>query len=149
MRGNVKRKYFSLELKWAEDVVSGIQPLCHALCECVVTKYLGCSDPPSGSCSFHPLKQQGCGRPAGGGRRLLVSALWLSLLMEMSSPERPGAVKGAPIGAAQRTLYREDRSAIMAEEGKQRTRFRAILKRGASQTDARVSTIVLSETRGL
>jgi len=50
MRGNVKRKYFSLELKWAEDVVSGIQPLWHALCECVVTKYLGCSDPPSGSC---------------------------------------------------------------------------------------------------
>ena len=38
MRGNVKRKYFSLELKWAEDVVSGIQPLCHALCQCVVTK---------------------------------------------------------------------------------------------------------------
>lgn len=35
-----------------------------------------------------------------------------------------------PIGAAQRTLYREDRSAIRAEEGKQRTRFRAILKRG-------------------
>jgi hypothetical protein len=33
----------------------------------------------------------------------------------------------------------------MAEEGKQRARFRAILKRGASQTDARVSTIVLSE----
>ncbi len=58
MRGNVKRKYFSLELKWAEDVVSGIQPPCHALCQCVVTKYLGCSDPPSGSCSFHPLEQQ-------------------------------------------------------------------------------------------
>jgi len=69
--------------------------------------------------------------------------------MGMSSAERPGAVKGAPIGAAKRTLYREDRSAIMAEEGKQRDRFQAILKRGASQTDARVPTIVLSETRGL
>ena len=69
--------------------------------------------------------------------------------MGMSSAERPGAVKGAPIGAAKRTLYREDGSAIMAEEGKQRTRFRTILKRGTSQTDARVSTIVLSETRGL
>jgi hypothetical protein len=65
--------------------------------------------------------------------------------MGMSSAERPGAVKGAPIGAAKRTLYREDRSEIMAEEGKQRDRFRAILKRVASQTDARVSTIVLSE----
>jgi hypothetical protein len=38
--------------------------------------------------------------------------------MEMSSPERPGAVKGAAIGAAQRTLDREDRSEIIAEEGK-------------------------------
>jgi hypothetical protein len=38
--------------------------------------------------------------------------------MEMSSPERPGAVKGAPIGAAKLTLYREDRSEIIAEEGK-------------------------------
>jgi hypothetical protein len=67
----------------------------------------------------------------------------------MSSAERPGAEKGAPTGAAKRTLYREDRSAIMAEEGKQRAKFRAILKRGASQMDARVSTIVLSEARGL
>ena len=74
----------------------------------------------------------------------------LSLVIGNVLPaERPGAEKGAPTGAAQRTLYREDRSAIMAKEGKQRARFRAILKRGVSQTDARVSTIVLSETRGL
>ena len=57
----------------------------------------------------------------------------LSLLMGMSAAERTGAVKGAATGAAQRTLYREDRSAIMAEEGKQRTRFRAILKRGQAK----------------
>ena len=68
--------------------------------------------------------------------------------MGMSSAERPGAVKGAPIGAAKRTLYREDRSEIMAQEGKQRDRFRAILKRGASQTDARVPTIVARELPG-
>jgi hypothetical protein len=71
----------------------------------------------TGSYSFHPFSSK-VGRPTGGGRRLLVSALWLSFLMEMSSPERPGAVKGAPIGAAKRTLVREDRSEIIAEEGK-------------------------------
>jgi len=49
---------------------------------------------------------------------LLVSALWLSLVMGMSSAERTGAVKGAPPGAAKRTLDGEDRSGIMAEEGK-------------------------------
>ena len=54
MRGNVKRKYFSLELKWAEDVVSGIQPPCHALCQCVVTKCLGCSDPRADHAHFTP-----------------------------------------------------------------------------------------------
>src|SRR6476619_218086 len=61
------------------------------------------------------------------------------------SIQRPGAENGAPTGAAKRTPYHEDRSAIMAEEGKQREKSRAILKRGTSQTDARVSTIVLSE----
>lgn len=73
----------------------------------------------------------------------------LSLLGGMCSSERPAAVQGAPRGAAKQTLDGEDRSAIIAEEGKQRARFRAILKRGTSQTDARVPTIVLSETRGL
>ncbi|HEX7424312.1 MAG TPA: hypothetical protein VF311_10580, partial [Terriglobales bacterium] len=34
-------------------------------------------------------------------------------------PERPGAVKGAPLlGAAKRTLDGEDRSEMIAEEGK-------------------------------
>jgi hypothetical protein len=31
--------------------------------------------------------------------------------------ERPGAVKGAPPGAAKRTLYGEDRSGRIAKEG--------------------------------
>ena len=73
----------------------------------------------------------------------------LSLVIGNVLPaERPGAEKGAPTGAAQRTLYREDGSAIMGR-GKAERKVRAIMKRGASQTDARVSTIVLSETRGL
>jgi hypothetical protein len=60
-----------------------------------------------------------------------------------------GAVKGAPTGAAKRTLNREDPFCDHGGRGKaERDGFRAILKRGASQTDARVSTIVLSETRG-
>jgi len=131
-------------------LVLGIQPPCQVLCQCVVTEYLGmCSDPLSGSCSFSPpgaaTSWPTIGEAVGGG--------WFRLsgfpLNGNVSRERPGAVKGAPTGAAKRTLYREDRSEIMAEEGKQRDRFRAILKRGTSQTDVRASTIVLSETRGL
>ena len=42
----------------------------------------------------------------------------LSLFSEVC-PERPGAVKGAPLlGAAKRTLDGEDRSEMIAEEGK-------------------------------
>ena len=43
----------------------------------------------------------------------------LSLLSRRCCSERPGAVKGAPLlGAAQRTLDGEDRSEMIAEEGK-------------------------------
>ena len=43
----------------------------------------------------------------------------LSLLSRKVLSERPGAVKGAPLlGAAQRTLDGEDRSEMIAEEGK-------------------------------
>jgi hypothetical protein len=71
----------------------------------------------TGSYSFLPFSSKVVAdqREAVGG---CWFRLWLSLLMEMFSPERPGAVKGAPIGAAKRTLDREDRSEIIAEEGK-------------------------------
>jgi hypothetical protein len=39
-------------------------------------------------------------------------------LVRMCSSEPPGAVKGAPIGAAQRTLDGEDRSATIGQAGK-------------------------------
>jgi hypothetical protein len=40
-------------------------------------------------------------------------------LLRSSCPERPGAVKGAPLlGAANRTLDGEDRSEMVSEEGK-------------------------------
>jgi hypothetical protein len=40
-------------------------------------------------------------------------------LLRVCCPERPGAVKGAPLlGAAKRTLDGEDRSEMIAEEGK-------------------------------
>ena len=40
-------------------------------------------------------------------------------LLRVRCPERPGAVKGAPLlGAAKRTLDGEDRSEMIAEEGK-------------------------------
>jgi hypothetical protein len=43
----------------------------------------------------------------------------LSLLSRRCCSERPGAVKGAPLlGAAERTLDGEDRSEMIAEEGK-------------------------------
>jgi hypothetical protein len=75
MRGNVKRKYFSLELKCAE-VWSRHSAPSHALCQCVMTICLGiCSDPPKRIMLISPLEQQHRGRPSGGGRRLLVSAL--------------------------------------------------------------------------
>jgi hypothetical protein len=38
-------------------------------------------------------------------------------LIQDGSPERPGAVKGAPPGAAKRTLEGEDRSEMIEEEG--------------------------------
>ena len=38
-------------------------------------------------------------------------------LIQDGSSERPGAVKGAPPGAAKRTLYGEDRSERIAKEG--------------------------------
>jgi hypothetical protein len=88
----------------------------------VVTKYLGMfSDPPSGSCLlFLPLDSNVMTdqRETATGFGSLLSLVIGNVL----PAERPGAEKGAPTGAAKRTLYREDRSAIMAEEGKQRER---------------------------
>jgi hypothetical protein len=46
------------------------------------------------------------------------------LLLRSGCPERPGAVKGAPLlGAAKRTLDGEDRSEMIAEEGKARRKI--------------------------
>jgi len=66
--------------------------------------------------------------------------------------ERPGAVQGAPPGAAKRTLDGEDRSARMGKEGKPEVhRHRSISETWASQMGRaeRVSTMVLSEAQGL
>ena len=61
-----------------------------------------------------------------------------------------GAVKGAPVSAALRTLDGEDRSERIEEEGKQILNYGSISETGASGTVAlSVSTMVLSETRGL
>jgi hypothetical protein len=49
------------------------------------------------------------------------------------SSERPGAVKGAPLGAAKRTLDGEDRSETIAEEGKQMWTPVDFLKRGQAK----------------
>jgi len=51
----------------------------------------------------------------------------------MRSSERPGAVKGAPLGAAKRTLDGEDRSETIAEEGKQMWTPVYFLKRGQAK----------------
>ena len=51
----------------------------------------------------------------------------------MRSSERPGAVKGAPLGAAKRTLEGEDRSETIAEEGKQMWTPIDFLKRGQAK----------------
>jgi len=47
--------------------------------------------------------------------------------------ERPGAVKGAPLGAAKGTLEGEDRSETIAEEGKQMWTPVDFLKRGQAK----------------
>jgi hypothetical protein len=49
------------------------------------------------------------------------------------SSERPGAVKGAPLGAAKRTLEGEDRSETIGEEGKQMWTPVDFLKRGQAK----------------
>ena len=69
------------------------------------------------------------------------------------SAERPGAVKGAPEGAAQRTLEGEDRSERIDQEGKVRTGISSMVSETrTSKTGYRflsVSSMVLSETLGL
>jgi hypothetical protein len=52
----------------------------------------------------------------------------------MVCSERPGAVKGAPSGAAQRTLDGEDRSETVGRQGKQGRRLDSISE--AQQADA-------------
>jgi hypothetical protein len=50
--------------------------------------------------------------------------------------ERPGAVKGVPSGAAQRTLDGEDRSETVGEQGKQGCRLKSISESAKSETVA-------------
>ena len=67
----------------------------------------------------------------------------LSLLSRKGCSERPGAVKGAPLlGAAQRTLDGEDRSEMIAEEGK------AGRKVGATWAAKMVPSPAASNTQG-
>jgi hypothetical protein len=54
----------------------------------------------------------------------------------MCCSERPGAVKGAPIGAAIRNLDGEDRSERIEEEGKQILDSGSISETRASETVA-------------
>src|SRR5579864_2646521 len=91
-------------------------------------------------------------RPSGGGR---ATAGFYCLAFPLGGTcysERPGAVQGAPLGAAQRTLDGEDRSARMGREGKPEVRrHRSISETWASQMGCaeRVSTMVLCEAQGL
>jgi hypothetical protein len=64
-----------------------------------------------------PLLSRVIGDHREAGRRALVSTTRLSLLVERVVQNGP--VKGAPIGAAKRTLEGEDRSERMGKEGKQ------------------------------
>ena len=69
-------------------------------------------------------------------------------LVRMCSSERPGAVKGAPAGAAKRTLDGEDRSATIRQEEKEIGGRRRFLKR-RKQSGCVVPTMILFEARGL
>jgi hypothetical protein len=70
-------------------------------------------------------------------------------LIQDGSSERPGAVKGAPPGAAKRTLYGEDRSESIAKEGNEAFDFRSATSETETTRVCVLSTIVLFETRGL
>jgi hypothetical protein len=66
---------------------------------------------------------------------------------EEAFSERPGAVKGAPIGAAKQALDGEDRSETIADEGKGHVLGQLL---GADkQNRCQVATMILFETRGL
>ena len=66
---------------------------------------------------------------------------------EEAFSERPGAVKGAPTGAAQQALDGEDRSETIADEGKGHVLGQLL---GADkQNRCQVATMILFETRGL
>ena len=116
IRGNVKRKYFSLELKCAEDWSRHSAPstrFCPVRCDVIMRGRL------------RPGMRVGC----DPGRIFLISAPGRSVvradhreaeaaaglyslpfpLEGMRSSERPGAVKGAPLGAAKRTLEGDHR----------------------------------------
>jgi len=77
-----------------------------------------------------------CSRVRADHREAEAAAGLYSLpfpLEGMRSSERPGAVKGAPLGAAKRTLDGEDRSETIAEEGKQMWTAVDFLKRGQAK----------------
>ena len=101
IKGNVKRN--TLPSSWRPTRVRWHSaPGMAASIECVC----GVCDP------IDKALWDGCHRPDG---RFSVAPF---PLVRMSSSERPAAVKGAPIGAAKRTLDGEDRSARMAARGK-------------------------------
>ena len=64
-----------------------------------------------------------------------------------NGPERS---RGAPFGAAQRTLDGEDRSETVYDEGKEELQLDSISEaQQAKRLPVHVATTVLSETRGL
>ena len=66
---------------------------------------------------------------------------------EEASSERPGAVKGAPTGAAQQVLDGEERSETIADDGEGHVLSQLL---GAGKRNrCQVATMILFETRGL
>src|SRR5205085_9496257 len=94
-----------------------------------------------------PPGQQRHDRPAGDGYWFRLSAFprnW-----ECSSCRTARSGKGRTDRCGEANPLPRGPFCNHGGRGKAERKVRAILKRGASQTDARVSTIVLSETRGL
>lgn len=82
------------------------------------------------------------------GDSLEVSRRRLSLLDEEIGSERPVAVKGAPLGAAERTLDGEDRSEILLQEGKAQVGYFAFcVHEGVSYPNSQCNPVVRKSER--
>ena len=148
MRGNVKRKYFSIELKCAEVWSRHSAPSRAVAVRDDDMPWDLFRSPQADQAHFSPWSSN-----IVADHREAVGGCWFRL----SAFPLDGNVFGRTARSGQGRAARRGEANPLPRgpfcdhggRGKAESRFRTILKRRASQTDARVATIVLSEARGL